>query len=223
MAKSKKGPKFERDICKQLSLWWTNGKRDDVFWRTSGSGARATTRMKQKECTAFSAGDLGCIDPVGIPFIEQNLVEIKRGYTDTYKAVKNKKTGKWGVRKTNPGIDLLACLDSPKNKKNLLIDWWKKAEKEMIDHNRHRIFIIFKRDRKETCITMRNASLKILVQNHTVPNKIFIKIGYQLLVLIKLEDFLKFCNPSVFKTPKRLGNAPPKRRLKRRRKIKVPD
>jgi len=39
-----KGGEFERDISRFLSRWWTYGERDDVFWRTSASGARATTR-----------------------------------------------------------------------------------------------------------------------------------------------------------------------------------
>jgi len=29
---AKKGPKFERKMCKKFSLWWTNNKRDDIFW-----------------------------------------------------------------------------------------------------------------------------------------------------------------------------------------------
>jgi len=41
-----KGSSFEREICTILSKWWTNNERDDVFWRTAGSGARATTRSK---------------------------------------------------------------------------------------------------------------------------------------------------------------------------------
>ena len=40
----KKGPKFERDFCKRLSLWSSSGMDEDVFWRTPGSGARATTK-----------------------------------------------------------------------------------------------------------------------------------------------------------------------------------
>ena len=28
--KSAKGGQFERDICRQLSEWWSDGKRDDL-------------------------------------------------------------------------------------------------------------------------------------------------------------------------------------------------
>lgn len=42
-----KGSVFEREICKALGRWWTDGERDDIFWRTAGSGARATCRLER--------------------------------------------------------------------------------------------------------------------------------------------------------------------------------
>lgn len=76
-----KGSDFEREICKTLSLWWTKGKRDDVFWRTSGSGARATTRNKTKQKTFGQYGDVQATDPIGQPLIDLCTIEIKRGYS----------------------------------------------------------------------------------------------------------------------------------------------
>ena len=64
-----KGSQFERTVCKDLSLWWTKGKRDDVFWRTSGSGARAKTRSKTGEKTFGQYGDVQATDPIGQPLI----------------------------------------------------------------------------------------------------------------------------------------------------------
>ena len=97
MAKRQKGQNFERDICKKLSLWY--GGRKDIFWRTAGSGARATVRMKQDKCTALSAGDIGCIDPIGSQFLEVCLIELKRGYSNV--------------------IDILACVDKLKSQEKL--------------------------------------------------------------------------------------------------------
>lgn len=77
---SKKGSGFERDMCKQLSLWWTNGKRDDIFWRTAGSGARAKTRSKQKQSTFGQYGDVQATDPIGQPLMNLVTIELKRGY-----------------------------------------------------------------------------------------------------------------------------------------------
>lgn len=79
-----KGSSFERLICTTLSLWWTKGSTDgpceDIFWRTSGSGARATTRAKKGKRTNHAHGDVTFIDPCGKPLIDVFCIEIKRGY-----------------------------------------------------------------------------------------------------------------------------------------------
>lgn len=78
-----KGSQFERDTCRQLSLWWTNNVRDDVFWRTSQSGGRATTRAKAGRALEAKGayGDVTNIDPVGAPLIDRVSIELKRGYS----------------------------------------------------------------------------------------------------------------------------------------------
>ena len=76
-----KSSKCERDICKQLSLWWTGHKRDDVFWRTTTSGARATIRSKRGRGTKNQYGDVQATDPIGQPLIDLCTIEIKKGYS----------------------------------------------------------------------------------------------------------------------------------------------
>lgn len=76
---AKKGSCFEREICKLLSSWWSRGKRDDVFWRSSQSGGRATQRMKQGKSTYGSYGDIAAIDPIGDPLMKVVTIELKRG------------------------------------------------------------------------------------------------------------------------------------------------
>jgi hypothetical protein len=80
-SKSGKGSGFEREISVQLSKWWSNGERDDIFWRTAGSGARATVRGKFAKSTYGQAGDIGAIDPIGTPLTGLILLELKRGYS----------------------------------------------------------------------------------------------------------------------------------------------
>lgn len=80
-SKAGKGSSYERDLCRQLSLWWTNGKRDDIFWRSSGSGARAKVRGRRGRNTYGQHGDICAIDPAGDPFIDLLTVEVKRGYS----------------------------------------------------------------------------------------------------------------------------------------------
>ena len=77
---SQKGSKFEREICKELSRWWSNGKRDDIFWRTSGSGARAKSRSKSNQQTFGQYGDVQATDPSGQPLIDLCTIELKKGY-----------------------------------------------------------------------------------------------------------------------------------------------
>lgn len=77
---SKKGYVFERRIAVLLSLWSTNGKRDDIFWRATTSGARATMRMKKGKTTSGQHSDIAATDSLGIPFTETICTELKSGY-----------------------------------------------------------------------------------------------------------------------------------------------
>jgi hypothetical protein len=77
---SSKGSQFERDFAKDLSLWWTNGANDAVFWRTSQSGGRSTSRAKQGKKTFGQYGDIAATDPIGRPLLELVTIELKRGY-----------------------------------------------------------------------------------------------------------------------------------------------
>lgn len=81
MSKAKKGSAFEREVCKQLSKWWTNDERDDVFWRSSQSGGRATERTKKGMRTYGSYGDIAAVDPIGGPLLKLFTIELKCGST----------------------------------------------------------------------------------------------------------------------------------------------
>ncbi len=73
-----KGSDFERTICKELGLWWTDGARDDIFWRTSNSGGRATVRKGRSTFGGY--GDVQAVDPIGQPLLNITSIELKRGY-----------------------------------------------------------------------------------------------------------------------------------------------
>lgn len=73
-----KGSSYEREICKLLSNWWSPG-RDDIFWRSSQSGGRATQRMKKGKSTFGSYGDIAAVDPIGAPLLKAFTIELKRG------------------------------------------------------------------------------------------------------------------------------------------------
>jgi hypothetical protein len=125
-----KGSQFERDICRQLSLWWTNGESDSVFWRTSNSGGRATVRSRKGLKTKNHYGDIMAVDPIGEPFLNFFTVELKRGYN-------------------RHSIADLLDQDKP-----LYLQWIKKACKEVTEAGSKHWLLIVKRDRRETIVMM---------------------------------------------------------------------
>jgi len=72
-----KGSEFERKICKRLSLWISDGRRKDIFWRSAMSGGRATVMLKSGETAPAQAGDVSAVDRLGGDFIEKFYVECK--------------------------------------------------------------------------------------------------------------------------------------------------
>lgn len=76
-----KGSKFEREISKELSSWWTEGQHDDYLWRSQTSGARATTRAKQGKKTAGQYGDIAATHPDAQPLVDVITFELKAGYS----------------------------------------------------------------------------------------------------------------------------------------------
>lgn len=75
-ASKAKGSQFERDICVKLSLWITNGKRRDVFWRSAMSGGRATVASKRGH-DVRQAGDITAVAPEGHKLTDHVYIECK--------------------------------------------------------------------------------------------------------------------------------------------------
>lgn len=69
-----KGSGFEREIAKELSLWMTNGQRNDLFWRTHSSGALGTIGNRKMEY-----GDIMAIDDLGKPLTDNYHIECRCG------------------------------------------------------------------------------------------------------------------------------------------------
>ena len=105
-----KGRRFEIWLANRLSLWWTNGERDDVFWHTHDSGGRATRRAVKGKSTKGLHGDICAVDLLGQPLLDLVTIEAKRGY---------------------PGTSLQDLLDKPEGKRgtagNNYFDWIEKA------------------------------------------------------------------------------------------------
>lgn len=75
-----KGGEFERQVCRMISKWWSGGRHDDLFWRSSQSGGRATVRHRKGKRTRGHESDITATDDVGLPLIRTITFELKRGY-----------------------------------------------------------------------------------------------------------------------------------------------
>lgn len=206
---SHKGGTYERDVCKMLSLWYSRGKRDDIFWRTAGSGSRATTRSKKGLDTADSSGDVQAIHESGKKFTDIVNIEIKRGYT---------KKGK--NQSANHQLSITNILDkvetSSSKNKPILIEWFQKGIKECKRHNKDHLLIIYRRDRRRSCIAMPFKTFEYLRDNnrefmfpHDGTLCVVNTKRYQV-ALMPLDDFLAWCPPKAFfKQIVHLKNRPP--------------
>ena len=211
-----KGSEFEKDTCKLLGKWWTQNldvPRDDIFYRTSGSGSRHTARMKQNMPTYNSAGDIGYLDPIGRAFVDLFLVEIKRGYTSMGRVTKKgiaealeehdtfdlqvefmHKYINSKLKKGGDVIDILDFIDA--NKECVLTKWWEKAEKEAKEAYRNGVLIIFKRDMKKPCIMTTYGMLEVLTQVDVLRLIQFEHEGIgEQFVIISLDDFMESVDP----------------------------
>lgn len=105
-----KGSAFERKVCKLLSLWVSRGRRTDLFWRTSASGARATV-ARRRGVVVRQGGDICAVAPRGHTLTDTWYLECKH-----YKR-----------------IDLAQFIFTGEGK---LASWWTKCKREARDHGK---------------------------------------------------------------------------------------
>lgn len=76
---SNKGAEYERTMCLRLSLWISNRRNRDLFWRSAMSGGRSTiiNAAKQHGSVDAHAGDLAATHPDGHRFLACFTVECK--------------------------------------------------------------------------------------------------------------------------------------------------
>lgn len=174
-----KGGAFERMICKQLSRWWSGEKRDDIFWRTSGSGARATVRRrhKKRKRTFGQYGDVQAVDPVGQPLIDLCCFEMKTGYN------------KWSF---------LDVLDSTTEGKQPIEKFLYQAAESMRQTGARWEVLICRRTQRVPIIII-PWSMAWLIQEKfggIVDN--FLSAPMLQVHAMRLDDFLEWCKPEFF-------------------------
>jgi len=184
-----KGSVFEREICKQLSLWLTEGKRDDVFWRTACSGGRATNRAKGNKKTSGGYGDITFLNPAGESLLKLFCFELKCGYS------KQKSKGKV--------ISVLSYIDCFGKGKTILELFWEQAIESTEQAGAHFPIVIFKRDLHKVCVMVPKSFLYVAERcfgDHKLSN---IQVvfpdrppAYRTVVICTFESFLDFVNPN---------------------------
>lgn len=152
-----KGQEFERTLCKKLSLWWSNGKADDWFWRTSGSGSRATMRRKNNKIKEEDFGDIKSDHPETKAFCDLFVFEAKTGYCKK-KKVSSKKDG--SITSKEVLWSLLDMLDS-NQKESQFITFWKQVERDASIVNKIPL-LIFRRPQRKPCIAMRKLTFDMI-------------------------------------------------------------
>lgn len=136
-----KGGNFEREVCAKISKWWTEGERDDIFYRSAGSGGRFTARKKSGKDTINGAGDVIISDPLGKPLMDKWSIECKTGYA-------TKRDGeiiRW---------DVIDFLDS-KQSNPVLQKMWDQCQRDA-DLSHREPILIFRRNGRTPCLMIRH-------------------------------------------------------------------
>lgn len=171
-----KGSVFEREICKELSLWITSGERDDIFWRTAGSGGRATMRKKSGKTTANQEGDVCATDPIGQPLVNIVTIELKKGYNS------------WNIKE----------LIDTKKKNMLLADFWDQCRREKENSKSIGFWLITRQDRKRKLLFFDEGFFRHFrrKKNNFEMNHIRTCWNGDFIYCVDLEEFLKKYSPN---------------------------
>lgn len=180
-----KGADFERSISKRLSLWWTRGERDDVFWRTSNSGGRATARRNSGKKTKNQEGDICAIDPAGQSLVDLVSIELKKGYNS------------WNIKE---------FLDSD-SKEPTLLKFFKQAQRESESKESKCWWLILRQDRRKILSVISHDFYKMLVRagcRLSELDAIMLKDSrFGVCHFFDFDEFLKILQPEFFENERK--------------------
>lgn len=203
-----KGGSFEREINAELSLWFSEGERDDLFTRSDGSGGRFTRRAKKGKDTANQGGDCSFCHPDGEPLIRMWCIEMKTGYgsrkkvkdadgdviqTPVYSPKNKGVIVGWKNKVAITPWDVLDFVDSRK-KKTVLQEMWDQCSRDAELTNRIPV-LIFRRNLRTPCICFTSQYFYQLGSDFGNPKgtiTIRIKAGEEDLTILGLKDFFNW-------------------------------
>lgn len=185
-----KGSAFEREVCRILSFWVSDGKRDDIFYRSQASGARFTARRKSGKDTAFQGGDVCFSDPEGYLLCSNWSIEIKTG--QGWKTRVRDENGKI-VKKLQERWDVMDVIDSHQKKTTLEI-MWEQCERDAGLTSREPI-LIFRRNLRSPCIMIKREYYNRLAEYYgEFPGDVIVLSGPQryAMIIMLLKNFTEW-------------------------------
>lgn len=173
--KHNKGGQFEREMAVAFSEWWTWDKNPDIFWRTHGSGARATTRQRRGIRTDGQYGDLCANDPEGRLFLKVFTVSLKRGQ--------------------HMGTTIQDLIDMPARIKERKFERWIEEAVEQAGFAESLSWlIVFRRDQKRAIVILPKEMWKQISKN-LVPECRISLASFPPLVVVPLTTFFNVAEP----------------------------
>lgn len=182
-----KGGAAEREINTLLSLWFTQGERDDIFGRTDGSGGRFTQRRKKGKDTAYQGGDCTFTDPLGEPLMSEWNCEIKSGYGGK-KKIKDAEGNV--VKKIQERWDILDLIDSSQ-KETVIESFWKQCKRDAQLTGRVPV-LIFRRNGRKLLIALDHSYFLHLQDFFNIPPSGTIFLQIMRMHIMLLSDFFKW-------------------------------
>lgn len=146
-----KGSSFERKICAQLSLWITQGEKEDCLWRSAMSGGRATVAHKKGQVVR-QAGDICAVSPEGHQLADIVFIECKH-------------------------VKDLALEGFFISGKNTLANFWRVAVQQAKRHNKTPL-LIARQNRLPDLVLQPPGGLKELTQVSRIPGMV-IKVDHK--------------------------------------------
>lgn len=199
-----KGQNFERDVCRTLSLWWSAGEEDDIFWRNR------TRRTGKAYNAQIQEGDIIAVKSAGIPLTDVFCVECKSGYSSKKSVTKKTKEKRARVKEKVKNIpwDLLGVLDGSTGviANATIVKFWEQARKAADLTNKIPL-LIFKRDFHVPVVVVGSDFFKVCECFEQDIMKITVSwISEEDLYFYRLESFLKVFPPEAVKKYMRVMN-----------------
>lgn len=176
-----KGSENERKIAKKLSLWFSDGKNPNIFWRSQSSGGRSTQLSKTNTPFNLSFGDIGLSSGEGESVLRCVSFELKHGY---------------------PELSIMGILDKKRNP--LFLTFWDKlvleCEKAEEAGWGKEPLLIIQRNRCQPLVAMDYEFSHEMVLAYGVPKvpAVIYCDTKRSIRIIRLDDFLSWIPPQFF-------------------------